>query len=201
MLPTVVDNSYNFGHTHKSLFGHEITIGSSVSENNLNKFKRKKKHIHMIEILVFHFQLGDQSASMWGSCCFNTGDMKITLGTGSFLNLNTGTQCPASIYGLYPLVAWKYTDERKSAKSELVYCMEGAANDTGSIIQWAINFGLFNDPSKSAEIANSVDDTEEVYFVPAFSGLGVIDQLKSSCSCEFFHVCNLCCEFHTNRHQ
>lgn len=110
---------------------------------------------------------------MWGSCCFHTGDIKITLGTGSFLNLNTGSQCPASIYGLYPLVAWKYTDE-KSGKSELVYCMEGAANDTGSIIQWAMNFGLFDDPSKSAEIANSVDDTEDVYFVPAFSGLGVI---------------------------
>lgn len=136
---------------------------------------------------------------MWGSCCFNTGDIKITLGTGSFLNLNTGSQCPASIYGLYPLVAWRYGD--KQSDSELVYCMEGAANDTGSIIQWALNFGmnsnendakntikiqdnqlfikktklagLFEDPSKSAEIANSVDDTEEVYFVPAFSGLGV----------------------------
>lgn len=77
---------------------------------------------------------------MWGSCCFNTGDIKITLGTGSFLNLNTGSQCPASIYGLYPLVAWRYGD--KQSDSELVYCMEGAANDTGSIIQWALNFGM-----------------------------------------------------------
>lgn len=88
------------------------------------------------------------------------------------MNLNTGPQCPASIYGLYPLVAWRYAD-KPADKTELVYCMEGAANDTGSIIQWAMNFGLFDDPSKSAEIANSVDDTEEVYFVPAFSGLGV----------------------------
>lgn len=78
---------------------------------------------------------------MWGSCCFNTGDIKITLGTGSFLNLNTGSQCPASIYGLYPLVAWRYAD-KQSEHSELVYCMEGAANDTGSIIQWAMNFGM-----------------------------------------------------------
>lgn len=130
--------------------------------------RRNKKYV----LKNIQFQLGDQSASMWGSCCFNTGDIKITLGTGSFLNLNTGTQCPASIYGLYPLVAWRYTD-KQSDKSELVYCMEGGANDTGSIIQWAMNFGLFDDPSKSAEIANSVDDTEDVYFVPAFSGLGV----------------------------
>lgn len=138
---------------------------------------------------------------MWGSCCFNTGDIKITLGTGSFLNLNTGTHCPASIYGLYPLVAWKCSN-KKNNESELVYCMEGASNDTGSIIQWAISFGkipdclfiilmfqmkiqsfflfagfvckgLFDDPAKSAEIAYSIDDNEEVYFVPAFSGLGV----------------------------
>lgn len=83
---------------------------------------------------------------MWGSCCFNVGDIKITLGTGSFLNLNTGAQCNASIYGLYPLVAWKCKD-KESPNSELVYCMEGAANDTGSIIQWAINFGRFSMPS------------------------------------------------------
>lgn len=79
---------------------------------------------------------------MWGSCCFNTGDIKITLGTGSFLNLNTGPQCHASIYGLYPLVAWKTNGNSSNDKSEVVYCMEGAANDTGSIIQWAINFGM-----------------------------------------------------------
>lgn len=78
---------------------------------------------------------------MWGSCCFNTGDIKITLGTGSFLNLNTGSQCHASIYGLYPLVAWKCDGKLSNDKPETIYCMEGAANDTGSIIQWAINFG------------------------------------------------------------
>lgn len=42
-----------------------------------------------------------------------------------------------------------------------------------SLICIIILLGLFDDPSKSAEIANSVDDTEQVYFVPAFSGLGV----------------------------
>lgn len=113
---------------------------------------------------------------MWGSCCFNKGDIKVTLGTGSFLNLNTGSDCPASVYGLYPLVAWQYED-RSDNKRELIYCMEGASNDTGSIIQWAINFGLFDDPSTSAAIAESVDDSEDVYFVPAFSGLGVSEKM------------------------
>lgn len=125
---------------------------------------------------IIKIQIGDQSASMWGSCCFNKGDIKVTLGTGSFLNLNTGSDCPASVYGLYPLVAWQYED-RSDNKRELIYCMEGASNDTGSIIQWAINFGLFDDPSTSAAIAESVDDSEDVYFVPAFSGLGVSEKM------------------------
>lgn len=77
---------------------------------------------------------------MWGSCCFNKGDVKITLGTGSFLNVNTGSECHASIHGLYPLVAWQYRNS-VTKYDETVYCVEGAANDTGSIIQWAIDFG------------------------------------------------------------
>lgn len=77
---------------------------------------------------------------MWGSCCFNKGDVKITLGTGSFLNVNTGSECHASIHGLYPLVAWQYRNSA-TKHDETVYCVEGAANDTGSIIQWAIDFG------------------------------------------------------------
>lgn len=173
---------------------------------NHDEFMNRGNNVPVFFRFFVRMEIGDQSASMWGSCCFNVGDIKITLGTGSFLNLNTGAQCNASIYGLYPLVAWKYKD-KQSTNSELVYCMEGAANDTGSIIQWAINFGwyhllfpfsiggsanlfseekqslksicvrhfsgLFEDPSKSSDIANSVDDTEEVYFIPAFSGLGV----------------------------
>lgn len=77
---------------------------------------------------------------MWGSCCFNKGDIKVTMGTGTFLNLNTGSHCHASIYGLYPLVAWQYKN-RVLKEDETIYCMEGSANDTGTVIQWAINLG------------------------------------------------------------
>ncbi|KAG4073437.1 hypothetical protein HA402_000661 [Bradysia odoriphaga] len=144
MLPRVVDNSYDFGYVDKSILGHEIKIGCMI---------------------------GDQSASMWGSCCFNRGDVKVTLGTGSFLNVNTGQKCHASVHGLYPLVAWRW--RKKEQKSdELMYCVEGASNDTGSIIKWAQDFGLFTDPAESSDIANTVDNTDGVYFVPAFSGLG-----------------------------
>lgn len=109
---------------------------------------------------------------MWGSCCFNKGDVKITLGTGSFLNVNTGSECHASIHGLYPLVAWQYRNPQLKHE-ETVYCVEGASSDTGSIIKWAMDFGLFSDPSESSSIAESVENTDGVYFIPAFSGLGV----------------------------
>lgn len=111
---------------------------------------------------------------MWGSCSFNVGDVKVTLGTGSFLNVNTGAQCNASVHGLYPMVAWQCINSEQKLK-DLVYCMEGSANDTGSIIRWAIDFGLFKDPADSSDIAMSVDDSDGVYFIPAFSGLGVRD--------------------------
>lgn len=68
-------------------------------------------------------QIGDQSASMWGSCCFNRGDVKVTLGTGSFLNVNTGQKCHASVHGLYPLVAWKWRNKEQKS-DELMYCVE-----------------------------------------------------------------------------
>lgn len=49
---------------------------------------------------------------------------QVTLGTGSFLNVNTGQKCHASVHGLYPLVAWRWRN-REQKSDELVYCVEG----------------------------------------------------------------------------
>ncbi|GAB0092823.1 Glycerol kinase [Sergentomyia squamirostris] len=144
IMPTVVDNSHDFGVINQSIFGSEIKIGCSIA---------------------------DQSASMWGSCCFQRGDVKVTLGTGTFMNLNTGKECHASVYGLYPLVAWRNFN-RETKSTEVMYCVEGQSSDTGSLIRWGIDFGLFTDPSCSSDMAYSVDDSEEIFFIPAFSGLG-----------------------------
>uniref|UniRef100_A0A182QRJ9 Glycerol kinase 5 n=1 Tax=Anopheles farauti TaxID=69004 RepID=A0A182QRJ9_9DIPT len=145
LLPKVVDNSYDFGHVHESLLGARIKITASVS---------------------------DQSASLWGNCCFAKGDVKITMGTGSFLNVNTGTKCLASVHGLYPLIGYRLQGAGTGAGTDINYLMEGASNDTGSIIEWALNVGLFDDPAESATMAMSVPSTDGVLFVPAFSGLG-----------------------------
>lgn len=92
------------------------------------------------------------------------------MGTGSFLNINTGSKCLASVHGLYPLVGYKIATYDST---ELVYLMEGASNDNGSIIEWAMHIGLFTDPRDSARMALSVPDSDGVSFIPAFSGLGV----------------------------
>lgn len=138
ILPKVVDNNYDFGYIHESITGHKIKIACSVS---------------------------DQTASIWGNCCFRKADIKITLGTGSFLNIITGDQCFASMLGCYPLVAWKI-------KNKVVYCVEGASHDTGTVVKWAENIGLIESTAECSDIAYSVPDSDGVYFVPAFSGIG-----------------------------
>lgn len=108
--------------------------------------------------------MADQSASLFGSGSVQPGDLKITMGTGTFLNVNTGTKPHASVSGLYPIVGWRIKDE-------LVYAVEGASNDTGVLIEWAKQIGIINHANEAASIASTVSDSDGVYFVPAFSGL------------------------------
>ncbi|KPJ09685.1 Putative glycerol kinase 5 [Papilio machaon] len=109
--------------------------------------------------------IADQTASMWGSCCFDVGEVKLTMGTGTFFNINTGRTPHASVSGLYPVVGWRLGNE-------LVFSAEGANNDTATVIKWAQRINLFENPADTADIAMSVSDTDGVYFIPAFSGLG-----------------------------
>lgn len=138
-LPAVVDTAgKHFTATDPTIWGHSIPILSCMA---------------------------DQTASMWGSCCFEPGDLKLTMGTGTFFNINTGPSAHASVSGLYPVVGWQLG-------KDLVYVAEGANNDTGSIIKWAQNIGLFDKPEETATLANSVSDSDGAFFIPAFSGLG-----------------------------
>lgn len=137
IFPEVVDTAGDFGNTPKNLFGAEIPIRCSMA---------------------------DQAASLFGSTSFQPGDMKVTMGTGTFVNVNTGSEPHASITGLYPLVGWRIG-------TETVYVVEGASNDTGSLIDWAKSIGIINQPVETSDLAQSVQDSDGVYFVPAFSGL------------------------------
>jgi len=110
---------------------------------------------------------GDQQAALFGQVGFEPGEVKSTYGTGNFILMNTGSRPVKSRNRLLSTVF--YSREKGSA----VYAMEGSVFVTGAAIQW------FRDALKiievSAEInvlAESVESTEGVYFVPAFTGLG-----------------------------
>uniref|UniRef100_A0A2K6GP99 Glycerol kinase 5 n=1 Tax=Propithecus coquereli TaxID=379532 RepID=A0A2K6GP99_PROCO len=108
--------------------------------------------------------VADQQSAMFGECCFQTGDVKLTMGTGTFLDINTGNNPQHTVGGFYPLIGWKIGQE--------VVCLaEGNAGDTGTAIKWAQELDLFTDAAETEKMAKSLEDSEGVYFVPSFSGL------------------------------
>jgi putative glycerol kinase 5 len=109
--------------------------------------------------------IADQSASMVGNCIFNRGDAKLTLGTGTFLNINTANKCHASILGLYPQIAYGLRE------TGVVFDVEGYTADTAMSILWGIQIGLYDDPAATSDMAASVSDSDGCFFVPAFNGL------------------------------
>ncbi len=110
--------------------------------------------------------LGDQQAALVGQTCFNPGEAKNTYGTGCFMLLNTGTTPIPSQYGLLTTVAYQFENQ------PVHFALEGSVAVTGALVQWLRdNLGLIKDSREVQELAESVDDNGDVYFVPAFSGL------------------------------
>src|SRR5262245_17232677 len=110
--------------------------------------------------------LGDQQASLFGHTCFDHGDMKNTYGTGAFLNFTLGNEPVKSAHGLITTVAWQLGDAAP------VYALEGSVAVAGALIQWLRdNLGIIDDAREVEALARSVDGSEGVVFVPAFSGL------------------------------
>jgi glycerol kinase len=89
--------------------------------------------------------------------------MKAINGTGSFVDLNTGSIPYASKRRLYPLIAWKMD-------GQTTYMLEGLSHNTGNIIDWILNeLKLFASPSDTERMASSVDSTNGIFFLPTFS--------------------------------
>jgi glycerol kinase len=110
--------------------------------------------------------LGDQQASLFGHTCFDHGDVKNTYGTGGFLNFTLGNEPVMSEHGLVTTVAWKLGD------AHAVYALEGSVAIAGALVQWLRdNLGIIKDAGEIEALARSVDGSEGVVFVPAFSGL------------------------------
>lgn len=114
---------------------------------------------------------GDQQAALFGQGCFDAGATKNTYGTGSFVLMNVGSDCPAPVDGLLTTVAWTIPSPGGGTRTD--YAFEGAIFSTGSAVQWLRDgLGVITDAAETGPLAASVSDTGDVYFVPAFTGLG-----------------------------
>jgi len=109
---------------------------------------------------------GDQQAALFGQCCFNKGQVKNTYGTGCFLLMNTGKDPVRSQHGLLTTIA-------ASIEGEVEYALEGSVFVGGAAIQWLRDgMRIIRSASHTNEYAERVSDTNGMYIVPAFAGMG-----------------------------
>jgi len=143
MLPEAVPSSKIYGTVAKSVMGIEDLAGVPISG-----------------------AIGDQPAALFGQGCFESGQAKNTYGTGCFLLMNTGDKRVKSNNNLVTGVAWGIGDK-------VTYAIEGSAFNAGSVIKWLRDdLQLIPSARRCDELAESVINSNGVYFVPAFTGLG-----------------------------
>src|SRR5262245_24267612 len=112
--------------------------------------------------------LGDQQAALFGQACLEPGLTKNTYGTGSFVLMNVGPECPPPVEGLLTTVAWTGV-----GADPVAYALEGAIFVTGAAVQWLRDgLGVIAEAAEIGPLAAGVADTDGVYVVPAFTGLG-----------------------------
>jgi len=110
---------------------------------------------------------GDQQAALFGQAGFEVGDNKCTYGTGAFILQNTGSKRVASTHGLLTTIAWQTPD------GALTYALEGSVFVAGSAVQWLRDGLQVIDSSPEINpLAESVEDSGGVVFVPSLTGLG-----------------------------
>jgi len=111
--------------------------------------------------------IGDQQGALVGQRCFEKGQLKNTFGTGQFLLLNTGTECVYSEEGLLSTVAYQI-----GQSADATYAVEGAVAISGVGLKWMVeSMGFASSPKEIVDLAQTVESTKGLYFVPAFSGL------------------------------
>jgi glycerol kinase len=109
---------------------------------------------------------GDQQAALFGQACHRPGMAKNTYGTGSFVLLNTGTEAPQPGDGLLTTIAW-------GLEGRTDYALEAAVFVTGAAVQWLRDgLGIIDAAGDTEGLAASLESNDDVYFVPALTGLG-----------------------------
>lgn len=108
--------------------------------------------------------IADQSASLYALGCWEKGNLKVTNGTGTFVDLNVGEEPWASSRGLLPLIAWRL-------KGEMRYMLEGLLLFSGSAVELLKEIGIYDDVRETSEMAFK-SKNEDMLLIPAFTGLG-----------------------------
>lgn len=109
---------------------------------------------------------GDQHAALFGQMCIQPGMVKNTYGTGCFMLMNTGEKAVTSKNNLLTTVAWKLNDK-------VEYALEGSIFIAGAVVQWLRDgLQIIRSSAEIETLASQVTDTDGVYMVPAFTGLG-----------------------------
>ncbi|WP_231424256.1 glycerol kinase GlpK [Pedobacter sp. Leaf250] len=109
---------------------------------------------------------GDQQSALFGQMCTDVGMVKNTYGTGCFMLMNIGTEAKISSNNLLTTIAWKIKDQ-------VHYALEGSIFIGGAVVQWLRDeMGLISKSADVETLAQKVKETDGVYVVPAFAGLG-----------------------------
>lgn len=116
--------------------------------------------------IPIHGVLGDSHGALFGQGCLEKGMIKSTFGTGSSIMMNIGEKPVLSTHGVVTSLAW-------GMNGKVNYVLEGNINYTGAVITWLKEDARLIDlPQETEELAAQAEQDDELYLVPAFTGLG-----------------------------
>jgi len=157
---------------HELTWDHELLDLLDIPAKMLPTPKESSKLYGTTSAKIFGAEIpiagaaGDQQSALFGQNCFRADEAKMTFGTGGFMLLNTGEKPAVSNHGLLTTVAWGIDDK-------VNYALEGSIFVAGAAVQWLRDeLKLFDTATESEQMALSVEDSNGVYVVPAFVGLG-----------------------------
>lgn len=134
-------------------------------KNSADNFGKTDKRVTGKEIPISAV-LGDQQAAAVGQACFEKGSIKSTYGTGAFVIMNTGSKKINSKNKLLTTICYRLNNKT-------TYALEGSIFIAGAGVQWLRDkIKLINNAYETEKIAKSTKSNNEVYVVPAFSGIG-----------------------------
>ncbi|CAD6189411.1 unnamed protein product [Caenorhabditis auriculariae] len=165
----------DFNHFLLGIIGFPTKLLAPIRDTNFSDSPAKPKLDAKFcgREIPIHAMIADQQAATFGSGVWKPGDVKVSLGTGTFVDVVT-EEAHASVTGFYPLVGW-----RLNGKS--TFLAEGNAYDTSTILNWAQSVGFFDNVKETSSIAQSVANSNGTFFIPAFCGLQVPINDENAC--------------------